>query len=239
MSAPISAGPIQLPGDRPAAPSQAHGALWVAIALVAFASGLGVGYAVWGGATGSRPGAPAAAAAQPTRYDISLDDDPSMGPSDALVTIVEFSDYSCGSCRRWHEQVYPALMAAYPDQIRLVYRDLPVVGGGAVGFLAAQAADCAGDQGAYWRFHDALFAAQYGLSREAYLQYAEDLGLDTVALAECLHTRYHADEVQADRDYAYDLGITSTPTFFINGIPIVGAQPLAAFQQIIDGELAQ
>jgi protein-disulfide isomerase len=211
-------------------------ARWLALLVpLAFAAGLGLGFLLWGQAEEVEP-----VAAQPgefRRYEVSVDDDPAIGPEDAPVTIIEFSDFNCPFCRKWHEQTLLTLLAAYPDQIRFVYRDLPVVGGGTVGSEAAQAADCAGDQGKYWEFHNLLFVGTYGLSQQAYLQYASDLGLDGQALAECLETNYHAGEVQADLEEALQLGVNSTPTFFVNGIPVVGAQPAQIFQQIIDMEL--
>ncbi len=201
---------------------------------VAFAAGLGIGYILWG--TGIQ-GAGHESTGEPTRLEVSADDDPALGPADARVTIIEFSDYNCPYCRQWYHQSFPVIMDEYGDRIRFVYRDLPVVGGGAVGFLAAQAAECAGDQNAYWEFQEALFNAEFGLSRDAYLAYADDLGLDRTALAECLDSGYHEEEVRADLADAFALGVSSTPTFFINGIPVVGARPTDIFLAIIESEL--
>ncbi len=209
---------------------------WVVSIPLAFAAGVALGYLLWGRESAA---APAPQANQPRRYDIATDDDPQLGPENAPILLIEFSDFNCRFCRKWRQETFPALMSAYPDQIRFVYRDLPVVGGGQVGLEAAQAANCAGDQGAYWDYHDALMSARYGLSREAYLQYAADLGLDAAALQECLDSRYHEPEVLADRTYALQWGINSTPTFFLDGIPVIGAQPAAVFQQIIESELAR
>jgi protein-disulfide isomerase len=203
--------------------------------FAAFALGLGSGYLLWGVQAGQSN--PPQATGEPTRYDVSADDDPSLGPADAPVTIIEFSDYNCPYCRKWHQETFPAIMQQYGDQIRFVYRDLPVVGGGAVGFLAAQAAECAGDQGAFWEFNDALFNAEYGLSRQAYLAYADDLGLDRHALEECLDSGYYEEEVRGDLADAFALGVGSTPTFFIDGIPVVGALSTETFLAIIQSEL--
>jgi protein-disulfide isomerase len=205
-------------------------------AAVAFAAGLGIGYIVWG-AESQNLGA--AATGEPTRYEVSPDDDPALGPADAPVTLIEFSDYNCPYCRRWYQDTLPVILQEHGDHVRFVYRDLPVVGGGAVGFLAAQAAECADDQGAYWEFQEALFRAEFGLSRDAYLVYADHLGLDREALAECLDSGYHEDEVRADLADAYALGVGSTPTFFINGIPVIGARPTEVFLAIIESELEQ
>ena len=103
---------------------------------------------------------------------------------------------------------------------------------------AAVASLCADDQGAYWPYHDKLFSGEYDLGREAYLQYAADLDLDEAAFESCLDSGKFDEFIQEDMNFSLDLGVRSTPTFFINGVPIVGAQPLSAFEQLIDKELA-
>jgi protein-disulfide isomerase len=97
---------------------------------------------------------------------------------------------------------------------------------------------CAEEQGAFWPFHDKLFSDEYGLNREAYLQYAADLGLNENAFETCLDSGKFDDFVQEDMDFALNLGVRSTPTFFINGLAVVGAQPIDVFKQVIDEELA-
>ncbi len=235
--------PSSIPSES-GEPRQASRAFWsfrsprllAVLVPVAFGAGLALGYLVWGRGSQAEPQA-AQEPGEIQRYDVSVDDDPSLGPADAPLTIIEFSDFQCPYCQRWHEETFPALMAAYPDQIRFVYRDLPVVGGGAIGSEAAQAANCAGDQDAYWEFHNLLFSGGLGLSQDAYRQYAVSLGLDAQALAECVETGFHEAEVNGDLQYALQLGVSSTPTFFVNGIAIVGAQPASVFQHVIDLEL--
>ncbi|NPV66804.1 MAG: DsbA family protein [Anaerolineae bacterium] len=173
----------------------------------------------------------------PTVLEVSVDDDPAFGPEDAPITIVEFSDFRCGFCGRFHAQTYGPLMQKYEGLIRFVYRDFPVVGGE----RAALAAECVHDQGEdlFWAYHDVLFANQQSLtSDEALVSLAADLGVDTEAMATCLADELHADEVQKDFTDGMALGVRGTPAFFINGRPVIGAQPLAVFQQIIDAELA-
>jgi len=184
---------------------------------------------------GSRSPAVPNLAQQPSRYEISIDDDPSIGPQDAPIVIIEFSDFNCPYCKRWHQETFQPLMSAYQDKILFVYRDYPVTS--QESFVAAQAANCAGEQGEYWAFHDALFSGPYGLGQEAYQQYAVDLGLDAAQLQECIQSGKYASEVESDARFASSLGITGTPTFFVNGIPIVGAVPLSSFKQVIDAEL--
>jgi protein-disulfide isomerase len=170
-----------------------------------------------------------------TRMDVEIDDDPALGPEDAPITVVEFSDFNCPYCQKFHAETFQALLDAYPDQIRFIYRDFPITS--QESFRAAQAAECAGKQDAYWQFHDALFSGSAGLGMEAYQQYAEQLSLDVDDLVSCIEDEEFAAEVEADARYAAELGVTGTPTFFINGVPLVGAQPLSRFTQVIDNEL--
>ena len=186
---------------------------------------------------------PAAADAQATetsqfvRYDIPPKGFPTLGPADAPITIVEFSDYQCPFCRRWHQEVYEPLLAAYPGQIRIVYRNLPLTSIHPDAMAAAEAAMCAGEQDAYWPFHDKLFSSE-SLNTQTFLQYAQDLSLNVEQFQACITDQKYKDAIQSDSDFAINLGIRSTPTFFINGLAVVGAQPLDVFKQVIDKELA-
>lgn len=173
-----------------------------------------------------------------TRYDVPVDDDPFIGPEDAAITIIEFSDYECPFCKKWHDEVFFQLLENYPDEVRIVYRDFPLTNIHPNAITAAVAANCANAQERYWDYHSALFSDDYGLNRNAFVQYAEDLNLDVDAFTTCLDSGEYQAEVQADFDFAANLGIRSTPTFFINGIAVVGAQPYEVFQEVIEGELA-
>lgn len=217
---------------------------WLVVFLpLVFLLGLGTGYLVWG--MNAQDAVAAEGATQPEvqipeqvqRFDVPVDDDYIYGPEDAPITIVEFSDFECPFCKRWYDQVWLRLKEEYPDQIRLVYRDFPLPGHpNAV--PSAEAANCAGEQGQYWQFHDLLFSDRYGLNEQAYLDYAGDLKLDMAAFQQCIEERRYKEEVEADLEWATQLGVSSTPTFFINGIPLVGAQPFEVFQQVIELELA-
>jgi protein-disulfide isomerase len=178
-----------------------------------------------------------AEATEVQRVDVSTDGDPSIGSEDAPVTIVEFSDYQCPYCQAWYQQTYDQLMANYPGKILFVYRDLPLPGH-PESLPSAEAANCAGEQGAYWKFHDALFSGQYELGRSAYEQYAAALGLDTAAFTACLDDHRYQAEVKADAADAEKLGLNGTPSFVINGRILIGAQPFENFKAIIDEELA-
>jgi protein-disulfide isomerase len=234
---------------------------WVLGLIFAFAVGLGAGYLIW-----ARPlkaelklaqesAAKAAETAQQAaqqdqaaqdpnqqqevkRYDVPVDDDPIRGSDSATITIIEFSDYQCPFCRQWHENVLPQLQTKYGDKIRMVYRDFPLYSIHPSAESAAIAANCAGEQKHYWEFGDLLFTHQDSLNTQTYDKLAEDLKLDLPSFKQCISENRYKDEVTADYNFASELGVRSTPTFFINGLAVVGAQPFEVFEQIIDMELA-
>ena len=233
---------------RRSARSRGPGVFTLLVPL-AFVLGLGAGYLIWSPKSSGQSGTAGQpqAAVQPgaqetprqvTRYDVPTDDDPSIGPASAPITIIEFSDYQCPYCTKWQEEVLPLIQKAYPDQVRLVYRDFPLTGIHPEAFPAAEAANCAGEQDAYWAYHDKLFGEQYGLGAEAYQKYATDLGLDLKKFNDCISSQRYQGEINGDLNFATSLGVRSTPTFFINGIALVGAQPFEVFKELIDKELA-
>jgi protein-disulfide isomerase len=166
------------------------------------------------------------------------DDDPSQGPADAPVVIVEFSDYQCPYCQMWHQEVLPQIMEEYSGKVRFIYRDFPL-SGHPDAQPAAEAANCAGDQDAYWQFQEAIFSGLYGYGESAYTQYAQDLGLVMDTFTSCIANRVHEAEVLEDYSDAIRLGVQSTPTFFINGTQLVGAQPFETFQNMIELALSK
>jgi len=175
----------------------------------------------------------------PEKFDVSIDDDSVKGLIDAPITIIEFSDYECPFCERFYVQTLPQLQKNYIDtgKVRLVFRDYPL------SFHlnatnAAVAAECAGEQKKYWEYHDALFQHQNALDNKSLKQYAMDLGLFTASFNQCLDSSAMLEEVQKDLQEGSRLGVRGTPTFFINGTRIVGAQPYEAFKQVIEKELA-
>jgi protein-disulfide isomerase len=162
---------------------------------------------------------------------------PSRGPDKAPITIVEFSDFECPYCGRG-EEVISEVMRAYPDKIRLFYRDFPLPMHPNAP-KAAEAAHCAGDQGKYWEMHSKLFANQRALEVPALKGYAKALGLDAAKFDKCLDSGEKAKLVEEGHKAGTELGVNGTPAFFVNGIMINGAQPFDAFKEVIDGELAQ
>jgi len=174
---------------------------------------------------------------EPPRVVVSVDDDPSMGPADAPVVIVEFSDYQCPYCSR-AEPVVKQVLEKYKGKVKFVYRDYPL-SFHPFAAKAAEASQCANDQGKFWEFHDALYADQSKLSVPDMEATAGRLGMNAETFKSCLDSGKHATEVSKDVADATKAGVNSTPSFFINGVAVVGAQGPEAFNDIIDQELAK
>jgi len=182
---------------------------------------------------------------QGAKIDVSADDDPFLGDDDADITVIEFSDYQCPFCRTFWSQTLPQLKTDYIDtgKVKFVYRDYPLPFHPAAE-ISALAANCAGEQNKYWEMHDKLFSEQqkqgtgtitYG---EAELkQWASQIGLNSSKFNSCLDSKKYQSEVQKDLADGSSAGVNGTPTFFINGRMLVGAQPFSAFQTAIDAEL--
>lgn len=172
--------------------------------------------------------------------DLMVDDDPFMGPENAPVTIVEFSDFLCSFCGRHYEQTLWPLLEEYGDLVRYVYRDYPGVGG-QYAVTSAIAAECADDQGKFWDFHNRLFDSQTSLAsadlENILIGYAGELGMDVPTFTTCLQNRTYQDEVLLDYTDGESRGITGTPGFFINGQFMSGAQPIDRFRVLINREL--
>lgn len=163
---------------------------------------------------------------------LAPDDRPARGPSDAPVTIVEFTDYECPYCRRYYRQTYHQLLEQYEGDIHYVVRNFPLsIHPNAR--KAAEAAECAHNQGRFWEYHDHLFGNADALEPADLKSYARELGLDGGQFDECLESGAESETVQQDMATGRRLGIRGTPTFFVNGSPLVGAQPLSAFRSAI------
>lgn len=236
-----TAAPTQQPAKtkrivkRPA-PNSGNTYLSILIPIIFFITGLGSGWLIWG--RDASVNSQVQVDNTVKRYNVSLDDDPSTGPENAPITIVEFSDYQCPFCIKWHDEVFSRLLKDYEGKIRFVYRDFPLESIHPEALPAAEAANCASEQDAYWQFHDALFGQKNGLGAEAYVSYATELGLDVEKFTACIKSGKYADEIRADIENGSSIGVSSTPTFFVNGMVIIGAQPYEVFKQLIDKELA-
>ena len=172
------------------------------------------------------------------KVEVSIDDDAVKGDKNAPVTIVEFSDYECPFCARFYTQTLSQIDEQYikTGKVNLVYRDYPL------GFhqqaqKAAEAAECAGEQGKYFDMHDKLFEEGVVGGIASYKQFAGQMGLDQGKFDECLDSGAMAEEVQKDLADGSKYGVQGTPAFFVNGKLISGAQPFPAFQQAIEAEL--
>jgi protein-disulfide isomerase len=170
------------------------------------------------------------------RVEVATAGHPSIGPANAPVTIVEFSDFQCPFCKR-AEPTLKEIRQKYGDNVRLVYMDYPLPMHSHA-LDAAKAARCAGEQGKFWPFHDALFADQAKESPGDLKATAKSLGLNTSKFDTCFDQAKSEAGVRADLEQGKALGIDGTPAFFINGRMLVGAQPASSFDQIIDEELA-
>jgi len=165
-------------------------------------------------------------------------DDPAEGPATAPVTIVEFADFQCPFCG----QLAPTLRRIreqYGDRVRLVWKDFPLTQLHPRASQAAEAARCASDQGRFWEYHDRLFTNQRALETSALKQYAKDVGAETARFAACLDSGKYAEAVRLASNAAATLGLTSTPTTFVNGRMVSGAKPYATFAAVIDDELSR
>jgi protein-disulfide isomerase len=169
-------------------------------------------------------------------YRVPVNDAPARGPADALITIVELSDFTCAFCGR-AQTTLAELERLYPGQLRLVYRHNPLDLDDAS--LAAEASMAAAAQGRFWPMHDRLYAAGGRVERTQVEDFALALGLDLGQFRGDLDTHRHRPRIAADAALAHGLGAYSTPTFFINGRPLLGAQPLDVFVQVVEEELAR
>lgn len=163
--------------------------------------------------------------------------DPVKGPANAPITIVEYSDFQCPYCAR----VNPTLdevRKTYGDKVRIVFKDFPLPNHPEAP-KAAEAAHCAGEQGKYWELHDRMFANQQALQVPMLKQHANALGLNMDAFNQCLDSGKHAGRVAENMKSGEALGVGSTPTLYVNGRPVVGAQPFEFFKTVIDEELAR
>lgn len=183
----------------------------------------------------------------PSKVEVSQGNLPPLGKNNAKVTIIEFSDMQCPFCRRFWKDTLPQLKKEYIDQglVRFYYRHLPLPP--AVHPAAtplAEASECANDQNKFWEYHDKIFAEQtkqgegtIPITNEQIKQWAAEIGLNTTQFNECFDSGKYSQKVKDDFADAQKAGASSTPTFYINGTPLVGALPYETFKTIIDQEL--
>jgi protein-disulfide isomerase len=185
-------------------------------------------------ANGPAPSA-AAAPSPAAKQDIKIGDAPTLGPASAKVTLVAFSDFQCPFCSR----AVPTLKQIeqdYKGKIRVAFKNMPLPFHDKA-HLAAEAALAANEQGKFWEMHDKLFANQQALDRPNLEKYAEELGLNMGKFRSALDSGKFKDRVDREAKEGNAVGATGTPTFFVNGHILVGAQPVDAFKTAIDAEL--
>jgi len=167
---------------------------------------------------------------------LATTDDPSRGPKDAKVVIVEFSDFQCPFCG----QAYPVvkqILKDYGDRILFVYRDFPIAEIHPQAIIAAMAGECAHEQGKFWPMHDKIFENQANITEADLKIYAIQVGLNSIQFGNCLTSGKYLSEIEADLNDGFNAGIRSTPTFVINGVQLAGVLPFNTFEQIIISEL--
>ena len=187
----------------------------------------------------------------PLPVKVSADNDPIIGDPDAPITIIEFSDFQCPFCARFHIQTLPSLMEQYIEEgkVNLVFRDFPIQSIHPNALPAAVSAECANDQGKFKEMHDILFEKQNEWNRQEtpvavaiFIQYAEEIQLDGEEFESCIGSGKHIDEIRNDLNDGRDYGVTGTPGFFVGNdeigyVELKGAQPFESFKKVIDAQL--
>jgi len=194
---------------------------WLTIGLIVVAAVVVGAVALW-----PRPKAVSVDAAR-------LADDPALGPATAKVTIVEYGDFGCTTCRAWHKAgILNQILAAYGDKVRFVWRDFPVITPQSP--KAAEAGQCAYDQGKFWEYHDLLYERAPALGVSDLKAYAAEIGLDTTKFNQCLDSGQHQATVDHDLQDALARGFRGTPSFLVNNQPLIGPPPLQTLQNLIN-----
>lgn len=193
----------------------------------------------------NQPGAPTGPVAVTERKD-----QPTLGNKNAKVTIVEFADFQCPFCKQYFENTFAKIKKDYIDtgKVKYVYRHYPLTQIHKNAEISGVASECANDQGKFWEYHDILYKNSQsdgsGLDKDSLIKYANDLGLNKGTLgfgknkfSQCLQGTDKLKIVQADQAEGVKAGVNGTPSFYINGVQLVGAQPYTAFKTVIDNAL--
>ena len=175
--------------------------------------------------------------AQPLN-ETRLASNPTLGSDSAKVVITEYGDFGCTSCRAWHRAgIMQQVLAVYGNDVQFVWKDFPVIT--AQSPKAAEAGQCAFDQGKFWEYHDLLYAKAPALSVNDLKDYAAQLGLDTAKFNQCLDSsQNHAKANQSLNEAQREYGFPGTPSFLINGEKLVGPPSFETLKSMIDSILA-
>ncbi|RJP46804.1 MAG: DsbA family protein [Armatimonadetes bacterium] len=183
----------------------------------------------------------------PAKVDVNVGSLPPLGNKKAKVTLIEFSDFQCQFCRRYSTETFAQIKKEYIDTGKIAYyfRHFPLDFHQAA-MPSALAGECANDQGKFWEIHDKIFAEQakkgdgtIEFTKDDIKLWAKNLGLNTNQFNSCLDTEKYKSKVEKDISDGKSAGVSGTPSFFVNGTNIVGAQPFSAFKTLIDQELAK
>lgn len=176
---------------------------------------------------------------QPYRLQFNDAGAPTLGKSEAPVTLVEFSDFQCPFCKA-ALPILKQVEKAYPDKVRIVYHQYPIASLHPYAFKAAEASLCANEQGKFWQLHDAMFDDQNKLTVSDLKATAAKLGVDQKKFDSCLDSGKYVEQIQNDQREGARVGVTGTPTMFINGVMVDGgAVPFETLSALIDKELAR
>lgn len=166
-----------------------------------------------------------------------LSTDPSYGPETAKVTIIEYSDYGCPSCQAWHNSgILQKIRDTYGDQVRFVWKDFPIITSASP--KAAEAGQCALDQGQFWEYHDLLYAKSPAIGINDLKAYATQLGLDSTKFDNCLDSGQNSPKVEQSTKEGYQFGFNGAPAFVVNGQKLIGPPSYETLKSIIDPVLA-
>jgi protein-disulfide isomerase len=194
-------------------------------------------------ATAQDSGVPSALPTPAGPVNVSVGNYPVKGDSNSKVTVIEFADFRCPFCEQWFQTVEPSLMKDYVNtgKVKFYFRNYAFLGPAST--LAAEAGECANDQGQFWAWHDYMYQHQPDESdtsmytNDNLSQIAGTLGMDQSQFSSCLSSKDASDKVAKDLSDGSKAGVSGTPTTFINGIAIVGAVPYDQIKQAIDADL--
>ena len=180
----------------------------------------------------------AIAASAPGSGELATSDDPILGSPDAKVVIVEFGDFGCPYSQE-EAQIVRALQKTFSGEVAVIYRDFPLEELHPGATIAAKVGECAGEQGKFWEFHDAIFRTTPPFSEDQVVNVAKSVGVSEGLLRTCLKKSYYDQEVSQDQVDGVNAGVVGTPTFFINGVKIEGNIPYEDFKNVITTFIAQ
>lgn len=220
------------------------GILFVLLLISIFTHGFGIGGTPTAAATAEtepaddKPAEPKEPEPQLTVDDVDLEGVPFMGEEDAEITMVIYDDFECPFCSRFEQQAWLKIKENYIDtgKAKFYYKHFPL------GFhthaqIAAEASECAHDQGKFWEMHDKIFENQQDMTEEDLKAYAEEFGLDMDDFNSCLDTHKYAEKVKKSMAEGQKVGVRGTPSILIEDELVVGAQPFEAFEKVIEKKL--